>query len=64
MTDRITDNQNQGKNYGKKTEPPLNPGAIKQLWEKVAGQVREQGLAFGVYAKMPERRLTSGVPTF
>jgi len=64
LTDRITNNQNQGKNYGKKTGPPLNPGAIKQLWEKVAGQVREQGLAFGVYAKMPERRLTSGVPTF
>jgi len=51
---RITDNLPQGK---KCSEQP-NPEMMKLLWEKVAEQVKEQGLALGVYAAMPERRLS------
>ena len=50
----ITDNLNQGK---KLTEQP-SLDEMKLLWGSVAGQVKEQGLALGVYAEMPERRLT------
>jgi hypothetical protein len=31
---------------------------MKLIWGKVVKQVEEQGSAFGVYAEMPERRLT------
>jgi hypothetical protein len=42
---------------GKKISEPPTLDAMKLLWDKVAGQVKAQGLALGVYAEMPERRL-------
>jgi hypothetical protein len=55
MPGRITDNLYQGKRY---SEQP-NLDSMRSLWENVAEQVREQGLALGVYAEMPERRVAS-----
>ena len=50
----ITDNLNQGKKLTEKR----SLDEMKLLWRRVAEQVIEQGLALGVYAEMPERRLT------
>jgi len=49
----ITDNLNQGK----KLTEQQDLDEMKLLWDKVAEQVEKHGLAFGVYAQMPERRL-------
>jgi hypothetical protein len=59
---RIEDALNQGKKYRDKEHPePLCPQTIKLLWSRLAEQVESQGLALGVYAEMPERRLKDGV---
>jgi hypothetical protein len=50
----ITDNLNQGK----KLTERQSLGEMKLLWDKVAEQVEQQGLALGVYAEMPQRHLT------
>ena len=44
----ITDNLNQGK----KLAEPRRLNEMKRLWGTVADQVKEQGLALGVYAEM------------
>jgi hypothetical protein len=49
----ITDNLSQGK---KRTERS-NLDEVRVLWDGVVEQVGKQGLAFGVYAEMPERRV-------
>jgi hypothetical protein len=54
LSGTITDNLRQGKRY---EQPTLD--AMKLLWEKITEQVREQGLALGAYAEMPERRPNS-----
>jgi hypothetical protein len=40
---------------GKRLNPQSSIEAIKVLWNEVVAQVREQGLALGVYAQMPSR---------
>jgi hypothetical protein len=45
----ITDNLNQGKRLNKQR----NLDKIALLWDNVAKQVKDQGLALGVYAEMP-----------
>ena len=40
---------------GKRLNPQSSIEAIKVLWDEVVAQVREQGLALGVYAQMPLR---------
>ena len=50
----ITNNLLQGKKYSEQR----SLDEMKSLWDKVAKQVEKQGLALGVYAEMPERRLT------
>lgn len=47
----ITNNLSQGK----RLNPQSSIDAIKVLWNEVVAQVREQGLALGVYAQMPSR---------
>jgi hypothetical protein len=49
----ITDNLYQGK----KLTEPRSLDAIRLLWDSVVRQVKEQGLALGVFAAMPERFL-------
>ena len=44
-------------NTGVKYTEQAGLGEMKLLWDKVVQQVKEQGLALGVYAEMPERRL-------
>lgn len=51
---KITDNLYQGKKYSE--QPSLD--AMESLWKKITEQVKQQGLAMGVYAEMPKRRLT------
>jgi len=46
------------KNTGIKKTYVASLDEMKVLWDKVAKQGKEQGLALGVYAEMPERRLT------
>jgi hypothetical protein len=47
----ITNNLSQGK----RLNPQSSIEAIKVLWNEVVAQVREQGLALGVYAQMPSK---------
>lgn len=48
----ITDNLNQGK----RCRSVLGLDEMKSLWDEVVKQVKMQGLALGVYARMPGRR--------
>jgi hypothetical protein len=54
----IVDNLSQ--NFKCTMPPSLHE--MKSLWDKVAKQVKDQGLALGVYAEMPQRR--TGDPSF
>lgn len=56
MTGQITDNLYQGKRYSEQA----NLHAMKLLWENVSGQVKQQGLALGVYAEMPRTEAHNG----
>jgi len=53
---KITGSLNQGKKYSHQS----NLDTMKLLWDRVAEQVTQKGLALGVFAEMPERRLTRG----
>jgi hypothetical protein len=44
---------------GVKYQSDLGLDEMKLLWDKVVEQVKEQGLALGVYAKMPESKAHS-----
>jgi hypothetical protein len=57
LSGKITENLYQGKKYSE--QPTLD--TMKLLWDRVAEQVKAQGLALGVYAEMPERRLMAAV---
>jgi hypothetical protein len=48
---------------GVKYQQDLSLAEMKTLWQKVIEQVRTQGLALGVYAEIPERRLKDDSPT-